>query len=130
MLPALVAFELAVVVVVVVFPAAAAVWLLGAVAFVLVVVVAAAAVVALPLSVSLAAAVVVMPLKEGGISASSGDTGGNGGRPYRSRNFSCCCFITPVEKLDPMWPNEMYMITMTASDTPMTSMLHATPVRR
>lgn len=128
-MPALVAFELAVVVVVV-FPAAAAVWLLGAVAFVLVVVVAAAAVVALPLSVSLAAAVVVMPLKEGGISASSGDTGGNGGRPYRSRNFSCCCFITPVEKLDPMWPNEMYMITMTASDTPMTSMLHATPVRR
>lgn len=127
-MPALVAFELAVVVVVV-FPAAA-VWLLGAVAFVLVVVVATAAVVALPLSVSLAAAVVVMPLKEGGISASSGDTGGNGGRPYRSRNFSCCCFITPVEKLDPMWPNEMYMITMTASDTPMTSMLHATPVRR
>ena len=125
MLPALVAFELAAVVVVA-FPAA--VWLLGAVAFVLVVVVAAA--VALPLSVSLAAAVVVMPLKEGGISASSGDTGGNGGRPYRSRNFSCCCFITPVEKLDPMWPNEMYMITMTASDTPMTSMLHATPVRR
>lgn len=125
MLPALVAFELAAVVVA--FPAA--VWLLGAVAFVLVVVVA-AAVVALPLSVSLAAAVVVMPLKEGGISASSGDTGGNGGRPYRSRNFSCCCFITPVEKLDPMWPNEMYMITMTASDTPMTSMLHATPVRR
>lgn len=128
-MPALVAFELAAVVVVVVAFPAAAVWLLGAVAFVLVVVVAAAAV-ALPLSVSLAAAVVVMPLKEGGISASSGDTGGNGGRPYRSRNFSCCCFITPVEKLDPMWPNEMYMITMTASDTPMTSMLHATPVRR
>lgn len=104
MLPALVAFELAVVVVLVAFSAAAAasVWLLGAVAFVLV-----AAAVALPLSVSLAAAVVVMPLKEGGISASSGDTGGNGGRPYRSRNSSCCCFITPVEKLDPMWPNEM-----------------------
>lgn len=100
-MPALVAFELAAVVVA--FPA---VWLLGAVAFVLVVVAAAAAV-ALPLSVSLAAAVVVMPLKEGGISASSGDTGGNGGRPYRSRNSSCCCFITPVEKLDPMWPNEM-----------------------
>lgn len=99
MLPALVAFELAVLVVVA-FPAA--VWLLGAVAFVLV-----AAAVALPLSVSLAAAVVVMPLKEGGISASSGDTGGNGGRSYRSRNSSCCCFITPVEKLDPMWPNEM-----------------------
>lgn len=126
-MPALVAFELAAVVVVV-FPAAA-VWLLGAVAFMLVVVVVVAAV-ALPLSVSLAAAVVVMPLKEGGISASSGDTGGNGARPYRSRNFSCCCFITPVEKLDPMWPNEMYMITITASDTPMTSMLHATPVRR
>lgn len=106
MLPAPVAFELAVVVVLVAFPAvAASVWLLGAVAFVLVVV---AAAVALPLSVSLAAAVVVVvPLKEGGISASSGDTGGNGGRPYRSRNSSCCCFITPVEKLDPMWPNEM-----------------------
>ena len=124
-MPAPVAFELAVVVVA--FLAAVSVWLLFAVPVALtdgpvlvalpgiapvvalevmlpVVVVALPVVVAvaLPLSVSLAAAVVVMPLKEGGISASSGDTGGDGGRPYRSRNSSCCCSITPVEKLGPM----------------------------